>query len=427
METPPSSLSITRQDLASLFRCKACSLPLREPVSVACGNTLCRACLPPLSEVEAPMRRLVCPAQCEHGVHYYNNLDLKTDVTVSKLLEMVERESDSERLQSDILRELDCQLCYQLLHEPTTTPCGHTLCRLCLFRSLDHSSLCPTCRYSLPGYSFFHHHSPSKLLTTLLTMLLPNRVPSPSPLPAEDNPMVPLFICTLVFPKQHCSLHVFEPRYRLMIRRCVETGRNQFGMVLPGATDGEEHVTYGTMLEIGSIQYLPDGRALVDTVGSYRFRVVERGECDGYAVGRIQRVEDISMEEEMELERLALATHPARDSNELTTTATLNGDEQDAGREHTLDELVAIAREFLRDLSEGAYTSILYRRMIDEYGEVPDNPADFSFWCGSALFLDEYIKYQLLPITSVRQRMKLIIGWIHQLQRQWWYRGCTIA
>ena len=41
---------------------------------------------------------------------------------------------------------------------------------------------------------------------------------------------VPIFVCTMSFPSIPCPLHVFEPRYRLMIRRCMEVGTREFGM-----------------------------------------------------------------------------------------------------------------------------------------------------------------------------------------------------
>ena len=44
---------------------------------------------------------------------------------------------------------------------------------------------------------------------------------------------LPIFVCTLVCPGLHCPLHVFEPRYRLMIRRCIENGSKRFGMCCP--------------------------------------------------------------------------------------------------------------------------------------------------------------------------------------------------
>lgn len=46
---------------------------------------------------------------------------------------------------------------------------------------------------------------------------------------------------------------------------------------------------FGTMLEIKSVRMLPDGRSMVETCGTYRFRIMERGTMDGYMVGRIER------------------------------------------------------------------------------------------------------------------------------------------
>jgi len=45
---------------------------------------------------------------------------------------------------------------------------------------------------------------------------------------------------------------------------------------------------WGTMLEIRSYQMLPDGRSMVETWGTQRFRVLEHGTLDGYMVGRIE-------------------------------------------------------------------------------------------------------------------------------------------
>jgi Lon protease-like protein len=88
-------------------------------------------------------------------------------------------------------------------------------------------------------------------------------------------------------------LHFFEPRYRLMLRRCLENPTPCFGMIMApkrvgnaGAENGNE---YGTMLEIRSVQMLADGRSMVETWGTYRFRILETGALDGYMVGRIER------------------------------------------------------------------------------------------------------------------------------------------
>ena len=47
---------------------------------------------------------------------------------------------------------------------------------------------------------------------------------------------IPIFVATLAIPTISCPLHVFEPRYRLMIRRCIEAGTREFGMCMPHPT-----------------------------------------------------------------------------------------------------------------------------------------------------------------------------------------------
>ena len=49
---------------------------------------------------------------------------------------------------------------------------------------------------------------------------------------------------------------------------------------------------YGCILEIREVQYFPDGRSLVDCVGGKRFKVLSRGQRDGYSTARVQFLED---------------------------------------------------------------------------------------------------------------------------------------
>lgn len=73
-----------------------------------------------------------------------------------------------------------------------------------------------------------------------------------------------------------------------MLRRCLESPNPRFGMIIPPKA-GVSQTEYGTMLEIRSVQMLPDGRSMVETWGTSRFRILERGTLDGYMVGRIER------------------------------------------------------------------------------------------------------------------------------------------
>lgn len=86
-----------------------------------------------------------------------------------------------------------------------------------------------------------------------------------------------------------------------MLRRVLDSPSRSFGMVLPGREPGEVH-SYGTMLKVQSCRTLEDGRSIVETVGTWRFRVVDHSLLDGYTVGRVERVEDVSPEVEADLE-----------------------------------------------------------------------------------------------------------------------------
>lgn len=51
------------------------------------------------------------------------------------------------------VEDFECKLCYSLLFQPITTTCGHTFCRECLERCLDHRVECPCCRTTIDQYS----------------------------------------------------------------------------------------------------------------------------------------------------------------------------------------------------------------------------------------------------------------------------------
>jgi len=72
-------------------------------------------------------------------------------------------------------------------------------------------------------------------------------------------------------------LHIFEERYRIMIRECIEEDA-PFGVVLikAGAEAGSGAVPHdiGTTARILQVEYLEDGRLNIFTTGHERFRIV---------------------------------------------------------------------------------------------------------------------------------------------------------
>ncbi|XP_067386647.1 LON peptidase N-terminal domain and RING finger protein 1 isoform X2 [Emydura macquarii macquarii] len=205
--------------------------------------------------------------------------------------------------------DFECSLCMRLFFEPVTTPCGHTFCKSCLERCLDHAPQCPLCKESLKEYLAIRKYSITVLLEELVVKYLADELSERKRIHDEETAehsdltkSVPVFVCTMAYPTVPCPLHVFEPRYRLMIRRSMETGTKQFGMCIGDPQNN--FADYGCMLQIRNIHFLPDGRSVVDTVGGKRFRVLQRGMKDGYCTADIEYLEDIKVADEEELKKL---------------------------------------------------------------------------------------------------------------------------
>ncbi|TBU32730.1 hypothetical protein BD311DRAFT_713585 [Dichomitus squalens] len=208
------------------------------------------------------------------------------------------------QLEKELLSELTCEICFGLFWQPITTPCQHTFCTRCLFRSLDHNQTCPLCRQKLPGYDYFQQHPCNKVILAIILRAFPEAYAERGQaVEAEERDArldTPVFVCQLGFPGMPTILHFFEPRYRLMLRRCLENPNPCFGMIPPPraapSTSANGSVStgndYGIMLQIRNVQMLPDGRSVVETWGTWRFRIMERGMRDGYTVARVERIED---------------------------------------------------------------------------------------------------------------------------------------
>jgi Lon protease-like protein len=234
----------------------------------------------------------------------------------------------------------------------------------------------------------------------------------------------PVFVCQLSFPGVPTLLHFFEPRYRLMLRRLLATPHPAFGMIMRGSAD------FGTMLEVRSVQMLPDGRSMVETWGTHRFRILERGTLDGYMVARTDRIDDF--EEELEIvEEEPAPTSPPSSPGLLTRIAShISPSPSPPSPTHvpTTRELAEICTAFLRTLSQGTAPWVV-QRLNNTYGPPPspENIAAFGFWVALVLPIDEEERAKLLPIRSARLRLRIVVAWINRLQRTWWFeRGCSV-
>ncbi|KAG8004256.1 LON peptidase N-terminal domain and RING finger protein 3 [Nibea albiflora] len=199
--------------------------------------------------------------------------------------------------------DLECSLCMRLFYEPVTTPCGHTFV-FSVWRDVwtTTQSVLSVKRSCLRYvYLVQRQYCKTALMENLISKYLPSELIERQKIHQEEmaelsnlNKNVPIFVCTMAFPTVPCPLHIFEPCYRLMIRRCMETGTNCFGMCLADNLKG--FAEYGCLLEIRDVKFFSDGRSVVDTIGRRRFKVIQHRERDGYNTADIEYLEDVKVE-----------------------------------------------------------------------------------------------------------------------------------
>ncbi|TXG51709.1 hypothetical protein EZV62_024233 [Acer yangbiense] len=203
--------------------------------------------------------------------------------------------------------DFDCTLCLKLLYEPITTPCGHSFCRSCLFQSMDRGNKCPLCRTILfisprtcavrwVAYMLIIFLISCRSVIREESLLAMSFVLALVSCPAADihgssvtlnniiqknfaeeyaerklehdslinfgADLIPLFVMDVVIPCQKFPLHIFEPRYRLMVRRIME-GNRRMGMVIIDPTTSAV-ADFACEVEITECEPLPDGRFVLE-------------------------------------------------------------------------------------------------------------------------------------------------------------------
>jgi len=116
---------------------------------------------------------------------------------------------------------------------------------------------------------------------------------------AIELPLFPLNV--VLFPGEELPLHIFEPRYRLMINECDKGGK-PFGVVLMRPESEylrEEPYSVGTMAEIEALDRLEDGRMNLIARGLQRFRILSQHREKAYLSGLVEAFEDVAEPEQI--------------------------------------------------------------------------------------------------------------------------------
>jgi hypothetical protein len=122
-KTSSSTLSITEADvpldasddargIVRLAQCPQCSYPFRDPVTLPCGNSLCKKCIPelhPRRNISYPgtpnrLQGFTCPFTTCGADHAIG--DCSVDVVLNKIMDVVRREVEVYRNSADASRVL---------------------------------------------------------------------------------------------------------------------------------------------------------------------------------------------------------------------------------------------------------------------------------------------------------------------------------
>jgi ATP-dependent Lon protease len=198
-------------------------------------------------------------------------------------------------------------------------------------------------------------------------------------LAVRELPLFPLPDVVL-FPQEVLPLHIFEPRYRKMLRSVMAEDR-RFGVV---RWDPQEQrmADVGCCAEILHCQTQEDERSNIVTMGQQRFRVLDIVREAPFRVGMVSWIEDSVSDGHGELENLAAeVTQALKDVVELT------------------GKLIGKPSALPADL--------------------PDLPRELSFWIGSHLGGPVADHQQtLLEITDTGERLRQEFTLLDQTRRQ---------
>ncbi len=183
---------------------------------------------------------------------------------------------------------------------------------------------------------------------------------------AIELPLFPLDV--VLFPGENLPLHIFEPRYRLMINECCQEEK-PFGIVLmrPDSEHLEEEpYPVGTIAEIVALDRLEDGRMNLIARGLQRFRILSQHRQKPYLSGLVEVYEDVGGQEQA-------LTYYANQAREL------------------FDSYLQILLE------------VVGKQHIDF--NLPAAPEELSHFIAYFLDVQNERKQQFLELTSTKQRL----------------------
>ncbi|MGB3491516.1 MAG: LON peptidase substrate-binding domain-containing protein [Elainellaceae cyanobacterium] len=186
---------------------------------------------------------------------------------------------------------------------------------------------------------------------------------SSSSVAVRELPLFPLSELVL-FPGCPLPLHIFEPRYRIMMQTILQSDR-RFGVLMVDPSEGKV-ADVGCCAEVVQYHRLSDDRMDIMTVGQQRFRVLEYVREKPYYVGLVEWLEDEPTERDMK----GLATEVGQ----------------------LLQDVVHLSAK-------------LTGQAIELPDDIPDLPRELSYWVANNLYGVASEQQILLEMQSTETRL----------------------
>lgn len=180
---------------------------------------------------------------------------------------------------------------------------------------------------------------------------------------------------TVLMPGSVLPLHIFEPRYRALVRDCLDAPHPDFGVVLiergSEVGGGDTRSMVGTVARIVEVVETEDGRYALLAMGHRRIRVVRWLDDDPYPLAEVTGFDD------------------------ETAATTDEVDQRYPQLVQRVRRLLALALE-------------LGDPVADPAQPIDDDPSRGSFRLAAIAPVTDFDRQQLLTLTSPAERLRLL-------------------
>lgn len=282
---------------------------------------------------------------------------------------------------AEIVMEMECPVCMNLVVEPVTTVCGHTFCKMCLVQSVKfHQRNCPSCRavFLITAEDATVNSMVKSIARSINPKLYAERLIVHEESKKSWLTFLPVFVHPYaVYPNEKILLDFYEARYSLMMRRIGQTTRTFACVLTPRREIRKGDLALKATVKDSTYRNgrSPYSRYSLEVLLLGRYTILEQycePGTEGLYYCRLEELHDhpIPAEELREVERLV----------------------------HISESLCrAIIVEEVKERTE------------DRYGIAPTDPEGFSLWLTAVVVNENSVQLELLQSRSTLHRLRSVM------------------